>query len=202
MTPARSAVLTSVAARRAARGPGGRLRVGVDGVCGSGKTTFAGDLAGFVAAAGRPVVLIDSDGLHHVRARRYRQGRESARGYYDDAYDFGSLAERVLLPLGPADAIALFAATFIQRGQLRDLWDEVIYLDVGEEVATVRGVARDTGALGGPAAARAAYEARYMAACRLYVAEQDPAGRASILIDNTDPGAPVIRRLQGAPAVP
>jgi uridine kinase len=49
-----------VAARLAARGPGGRLRVGVDGVCGSGKTTFAGDLAGFVAAAGRAVVLIDN----------------------------------------------------------------------------------------------------------------------------------------------
>jgi uridine kinase len=221
-TPERSAVLGSVARRLAASRPGHPLRVGIDGVCCSGKTTFSRELAGFVTAAGRTVVIVDSDGFHHVRARRYRQGRESAQGYYDDAYDLGSLAERVLLPLGPggsrcyatrvhdlasdariddetarapADAVVLFAATFIQRARLRDLWDEVIYLDVLEEVATARGVARDAGALGGPAAARSAYEARYMAACRLYVSQQDPCGRASILIDNTDPGAPVIRRL-------
>ena len=222
MTPERSAVLGSVAERLAASRPGHPLRVGIDGVCGSGKTTFSRDLAECAAMTGRAVVLLDSDGFHHVRARRYRQGRESAQGYYDDAYDFGSLAERVLLPLGaggtrdyairvhdlasdatiddetaqaPPDAIVLFAATFIQRDRLRDLWDEVIYLDAREEAATARGVARDSDALGGPAAARAAYEARYMAACRLYVSEQDPCGRASILIDNTDPGAPVIRRL-------
>jgi uridine kinase len=50
------------------------------------------------------------------------------------------------------------------------------------------------GALGGPAAARTAYEARYMAACRLYVSEQDPRGRASVVIDNSDLDAPAIRR--------
>ncbi len=222
MTPERSVVLGSVAERLAANRPGHPLRVGIDGICGSGKTTFSRDLAELVAATGRTVVLVDSDGFHHVRARRYRQGRESAQGYYDDAYDFGSLTERVLLPLGPGgtrdyairvhdlasdatidgetaqappDAVVLFAATFIQRDRLRDLWDEVIYLDVHEEVATARGVARDRDLLGGPAAARAAYEARYMAACKLYVNEQDPSGRASILIDNTDPDAPLIRRL-------
>ena len=190
-------------------------------MCGSGKTTFSRELAEFVAAAGRTVIIIDSDGFHHCRARRYRQGRSSARGYYDDAYDFGSVAERVLLPLGPGgtgtyavrvhdlasdsviddetaqappDAVVLFAATFLQRDRLRELWDEVIYLDADEEAATTRGATRDRDALGGLAAARTAYETRYMAACRLYVEEQDPAARASSLIDHTDPGAPVLRR--------
>jgi RimJ/RimL family protein N-acetyltransferase len=140
------------------------------------RAPFSRELAGFVTAAGRTVVIVDSGGFHHVRARRYRQGREPAQGYYDDAYDLGSLAERVLLPLGPgggrgyairvhdlasdariddetarapADAIVLFAATFIQRGRLRDLWDEVIYPGVPQEAAIARGVARDAGALGG-----------------------------------------------------
>ena len=35
-------------------------------------------------------------------ARRHRQGRESAIGYYEDAYDFGALARELLEPLGPA----------------------------------------------------------------------------------------------------
>ena len=175
VNPERSVVLSLVAERLAANRPGHPLRVGIDGVCGSGKTTFSLDLTKFVAATGRTAVLVDSDGFHHVRARRYRQGRESAEGYYDDAYDFDSLTDRVLLPLGPdgtgdyairvhdlasdatiddetaqapPDTIVLFAATFIQRDQLRDLWDEVIYVDVQEEVAIARGVARDRDALG------------------------------------------------------
>ena len=68
MTPERSVVLGSVAQRLAANRPGHPLRVGIDGVCGSGKTTFSHDLAGFVVATGRAVVLVDSDGFHHVRA--------------------------------------------------------------------------------------------------------------------------------------
>jgi uridine kinase len=97
----RTGTLGEVAARLVARDPGHPLRVGVDGICGAGKSTFAADLVDHVAALGRPVVRLDSDGFHHVRAIRYRQGRESARGYYDDAYDFGSLRDLSLVPLGP-----------------------------------------------------------------------------------------------------
>jgi len=202
--------------------PGQRLRVGIDGVCGVGKTTFASDLVAAVEALGRSAIHIDSDGFHHVRERRHRQGRESARGYYEDAYDFESLAEQVLVPLGeggtgefastvhdlasdnvitdavataPSDAIVVFAATFIQRGELRGLWDEVIYLDADEDVATQRGVARDSAAMGGAAQARAAYDKRYMAACRIYLEEQNPRSRASVVVDHTDPQAPVLSRM-------
>jgi uridine kinase len=41
------------------------------------------------------------DGFHHPRARRHRQGRLSADGYYEDAYDFDALIANVLAPLGP-----------------------------------------------------------------------------------------------------
>ncbi|WP_051198222.1 hypothetical protein [Gordonia shandongensis] len=77
-------------------------RVGVDGICGAGKSTFARALAATVRALGRPVVFVASDGFHHVAARRHRRrDTDSARGYYEDAYDFDSLAARVLRPLGP-----------------------------------------------------------------------------------------------------
>jgi uridine kinase len=216
----RQAVLSAVAQQLAARDPGRPLRVGIDGVCGVGKTTFAAELAGALAPLGRPVLHVDSDGFHHVRAIRHRQGRESARGYYEDAYDLDGLRELVLVPLAagppyryatrihdlvtdaqvrehavaPADAIVLFAATFLQRGDLRRLWDEVIYLDAAPQVAQARGVARDASALGGVDAATSAYETRYMAACALYVAEQQPRERASILVDHDDPADPAIVR--------
>jgi uridine kinase len=216
----RTETLRRIADRLARADPGQPVRVGIDGVCGAGKTTFARELAAALAGSGRPVVELDSDGFHAVRAIRYRQGRDSARGYYEDAYDFGSLRDLVLRPLGPGgsrryaehvhdlatdvvaprfadapeDAIVLFAATFVQRGDLRDDWDEVIWLDVPEAVATARGVARDAGALGGEEAAQSAYASRYMAACRLYLAEESPRNRASIVVEHTDPGHPGITR--------
>jgi len=186
----------------------------------SRKSTFAGDLAERIGALARPVVRLACDGFHHVRAVRYRQGRESARGYYEDAYDFDSLRDLALIPLGaggsrryatrvhdletdetvrewaaaPGDAVVLFAATFLQRDNLRDYWDEVIYLDASIEQAQARGIARDAAALGGPDNAAEAYETRYMAACKIYLAEQRPRERASILIEHDDPADPRLIR--------
>lgn len=216
----RAVLLRRLATHLAGRRLGHPLRVGIDGPSGAGKTTFATELALAVEAAGRPVIRIDSDGFHHVRTIRYRQGRESARGYYEDAYDLDAVRDLVLVPLGPGgsfrfatkvhdlatdaveheeadapiDAVVLFDATFVQRGGLRTHWDEVVYLDVPEAVAQDRGVRRDAAALGGADAARAAYEARYTAAYRIYLDEEQPAERASIVVDHTDPLAPSVVR--------
>lgn len=209
----RDEVLRRVTDAVTARQLGHPLRLGVDGVCGAGKTTFATALAARLAQTGRPVIRLDPDGFHNVRAVRYRQGRDSAQGYYEDAFDFESLRRLTLEPLGPGgtrryasrvhdlesdevlpvwsdapvDAIVVFDATFLQRDELRAQWDEVIFLDVARDIAVARGVRRDADRLGGEDATRAAYESRYMAACDLYVAEQDPRSRAGIVIDNTDP---------------
>ena len=145
------------------------LRVDIDGVCGAGRCTFAKDVSERIAALGRTVVRLDSDGFHHVRAIRHRQGTGSARGYYEDAYNFDALRDFTLIPLGangscryatrvhdletdatvrnwataPVDAIVLFDATFLQHDHLREHWDEVIYLDATIERAQARGIARD-----------------------------------------------------------
>ncbi|WP_375390292.1 uridine kinase [uncultured Amnibacterium sp.] len=216
----RDEVLGEVAARLVAAAPGHPLRVAIDGICGAGKTTFAVDLADRLRRLGRPVIHVDSDGFHAVRAIRYRQGRDSARGYYEDAYDLDAVRALVLAPLGPggshryaehvhdletdevaprfatapADAIVLFAATFVQRVALRDCWDEVIWLEVPPAVAEERGVARDAAALGGETAAREAHAMRYSAACAIYVAEEQPGERASIVVEHTDPARPTITR--------
>lgn len=212
----RSSVLDEVARIVCARELEHPVRVGIDGVCGVGKSTFAAELADRVESHGRPAILIDSDGFHHPRAVRYRQGRDSARGYYEDAYDFESLSDLVLRPLGtdgsfeyatrvhdlesdarvvewataPADAVVLFAATFLQRDGLRRLWDDVIFLDAALDVARQRSIARDADLLGGADDARRAYDSRYMAACDIYLAEQDPVSTASIVIQHDDPRRP------------
>jgi ABC-type glutathione transport system ATPase component len=98
---ARVKVLDEVARVVCAREASHPIRVGIDGICGAGKTTFATELAERIEARGRPAIHINSDDFHNVREVRYRQGRESARGYYEDAYDFESVRSLVMTPLGP-----------------------------------------------------------------------------------------------------
>ena len=215
----RDSLVTVLTDHLMAEDAGHPLRVGIDGPCGSGKSTLARELVAAITARGRVAVHLDSDGFHNTRDARYRQGRASARGYYEDAYNFTALLHRVLVPLGPDgsrvyatkvhdmqtdeiaidatatapdDAIMIFDCTFLQRGALRDHWDKVIYLQVSRDVAVARGAARDAAMLGGIDNARQAYEDRYMAACDIYIREEHPAERANILIDHDDLGKPRI----------
>ena len=78
------------------------LRVAVNGRIASGKTTLASELTDAIRANGRSVLHVGVDGFHNPRAIRYRQGRASARGYYEDAYDLDALATLLLEPLSNA----------------------------------------------------------------------------------------------------
>jgi uridine kinase len=196
------------------------VRTAIDGVTASGKSTFAAELSTAVAAIGRPSIHLTMDGFHHPRARRYRSGRRSAAGYYDDAYDFTALAEQVLMPLGPGgdrryrpriidlasdqpvdeaprhapdDAVLIIDGSFLQRPEIVDLWDHRVYLDTRLGVARRRGTHRDAAQLGGLANAGAIYDARYHAAARCYIATVDPIHHATIVIDNNDLANPQLK---------
>lgn len=219
MTGPRHTLITRVADHLCTIEAGHPLRVAVDGITAAGKTTFADELADALRSAGRPVVRISMDGFHHPRAHRHRKGRESATGYYEDAYDFSSFARLVLTPLGPdgdrryrnriidlatdtsvdehptlADerAVVIVDGSFLQR-DLRGLWDRIVYLHSEFGAAHDRGVRRDEQLLGGRRAAAAIYRARYHAANRRYLDEVRPAASAHIVIDNTDPALPRLR---------
>jgi uridine kinase len=223
VTP-REKLLARVADHLVARHLGHPLRVAVDGITAAGKTTFAGELTAAVAQRGRPSVHLSTDDYHQPRAHRHRQGRDSAIGYYDDAYDFGAVHRFVLAPLGPggdgrfrprhhdlasdeqrddpfviadADAIVIIDGSFLQRPELATDWDDVIFVDTSAQLARDRGAARDAELFGGQAAAEYAYDHRYHAAAALYVAELSPVDSASIVVDNNDIRRPRLVRIGG-----
>lgn len=217
-TQQRSAVLSRIAATVTELHPNRVARVGVDGVDGAGKTTFADELAETIVT--RPTIRVGLDGFHHPRSVRYRRGRHSPEGYFHDSYDYARLREMVLEPLSPggggrygraafdyrtdrpiasgwqhapSDAVLIVDGIFLHRPELRPYWDYTVFLQVDFTMSIRRCAARgdldpDPGA---PS------NRRYVEGQRLYLDQCHPADQASIVIDNSDLGEPHITRQAG-----
>jgi len=189
------------------------VRVAIDGRTASGKTTLANALAATMQHSGRHVIRASVDWFHRPRLERHRLGRLSPEGYYEDARDLETVRRLLLAPLGPGgdriyvaasfdlgrdepierapecateDAVLIVDGTFLQRPELRESWDLVIFLDVSAQEARRRGVERDAFALGGIAAASELYDQRYGPAFVRYDAECRPADHADVVIENAD----------------
>jgi uridine kinase len=187
------------------------VRVAVDGPDGAGKTVFADELAATLRRRNRPVVRVSMDDFHNVRAVRYRLGRDSPEGFWLHAFDYARFHADVLRPLGPGGsrryraaahdlatdavldseprvappgAVLVVDGLFLLRAELAAAWDLSVFLDAPFEVTAAR-LARRDGIR--PEALR-----RYVEAHRIYSAACDPRGRATILVDNSDPDAPLI----------
>jgi uridine kinase len=189
------------------------VRVAVDGVDAAGKTTLANELAERLAVDGRPVIRASVDGFHRPRAERYRWGRDTPRGYYEDAFDYPALHAALLLPLGPggsrryrravfdfltdaplaapeedapANAVLLLDGVFLLRPELDDLWDYRIFVAVPFEVALERALRRDQALFGSREAVRERYLQRYIPGQRLYLADARPQERTQAVLWNAD----------------
>jgi uridine kinase len=208
---ARADLLAAVADRVPA---GRRVRVGVDGRGGAGKTVFADELAAVLSVRGRSVVRASVDGFHRPRSERYRRGRESAVGYWLDAYDYDRMTGALLDPFGRGEAVRtavhdvrtdadldlrpvpvrrddvlIVDGVFVHRDELAPYWDFSLYLHVDLAVSLARMSVRD----------RLPIETtrRYTGAHRLYVAACDPLRRASVVVDNTDLATPGVINTAG-----
>jgi uridine kinase len=189
--------------------PGDGVRVGIDGVDGAGKTTFADELARATARLGRPPVRVSADDFHHPRAVRYRRGRDDPAGFYLDSYDYERLFADVLDPLGPGGdrwyasrahdlagdaglnppkrravppSLLILDGLFLHRPELAGVWDLSVFLDVPFRESVRRMHLRD----GSPDDETHPALRRYVEGQRIYVAEAGPQNRADVLIDNTD----------------
>ena len=195
------------------------VRVGIDGVDGSGKTTFANHLSDVLQTAGRKVVRVSVDDFHNVRAIRYRRGRYSPEGFWRDAFDYDRLRADVLEPLGPGGsrryrpaahdlasdevldppyevappgAVLVVDGLFLHRDELADAWDLSVFLEVPFNVTTKRMAQRD-GTSPDPSHASVR---RYIAAQQIYFEACSPQQRADFVIDNTLLDAPRVLRVR------
>jgi uridine kinase len=195
------------------------LRVAVTGITASGKSTIATELVNDLCELGTPTERLTVDGYHNPRAVRYRLGRDSADGYYRDAYDYDQLKKCALIPLGPggdltyspsvfdleADtpitverrvvrcgSVVIFDASFLLRAEIRDLFDYRVLVHTPFEEAARRGVVRDAVALGGSEEAERLYRNRYHEAQRIYFREARPFLHADAVLVNEYLDAPAL----------
>lgn len=198
----------------------GRTLVGVDGVDGAGKTTFANELAELLRESGLEVIRISMDDYLNPQSKRYAQGRTSAKGYFEDSYDYERFSNEVLEPLGqdgsgryrtaaydlgsesevkspwriaPDDAVVIIDGMFIHRDELcSSKRNKVWDISVWLEVPFSESFHR--------MAEREdriipdpedPRNARYYQGQLLYLQSCDPAHRADIVVENAAPHAPV-----------
>jgi uridine kinase len=191
------------------------LRVGIDGVDGAGKTTFADELAQVLGASGRTLIRASVDTFHYPRAIRYRRGRDAPRGYVQDSYNYPQLQALLLDPLSPGGtgrfrraafdhstdqpvvvpeeqavpgAILVFDGIFLHRPELRTYWDYSVFLEVAFRVSYARMAHRD----GTPADPQAVENHRYLHGQQLYMRAYKPHHCATVRINNDDVTAPYI----------
>jgi uridine kinase len=181
--------------------------VGVVGVDGSGKTVFADELAA-VLGTRQPMVRLSIDGFHKRRSERYRQGRDSPEGFWQDSYDYEAFDRCVVSPLragagpyltashdvdtdelldGPERwleerSVILIDGIFLHRPELRDVWDFSIFLQADFTTSVSRMATRD----GSDPDPDAPSNRRYVEGQRIYLGENEPQALASMTVDNND----------------
>ncbi|MDI2588627.1 hypothetical protein OR571_16315 [Psychrobacillus sp. NEAU-3TGS] len=189
------------------------IRVGVSGITSSGKTTFANELMEELRSRKMDVIRTSIDNFHNPRVIRYRQGKESAIGYYEDAHDYNSFKHKLLIPLGPEgnlqyqtnsfdltkdvyvnpelkieniDTIFIIDGTFLFKKDLCDLFDFKIFVETDFELARKRGAKREELAFGSFEKAEEMFLKRYHVASKLYLAQHSPHLIADVVINNNE----------------
>jgi uridine kinase len=211
LTPERRELIEQLATELLSHYHRGRLTVAIDGPTASGKTTFADDFAAELRRRDLVTFRASIDDFLRPSADRYARGRDSAEGRYRDSYDY-SVFRRVLVEpfrlagstgfvteafdhirdvavesrwqTGPADAFLVVDGAFLNRPELRGLWNYSVWLDAADEVRAARMAERD-GVEPGTSRSR-----RYELANELYEHDAHPRDAASAIVDNTDPDRP------------
>lgn len=187
--------------------------IAVDGVDGSGKTTFAGALAEQLQNRGFACVVIHADDFLNLRSVRHRQGKDSPEGFWQDSYDYQALQHWAIDPFraggdgrfssratdvrqdryldvetfqAAPGTVAIIEGMFLHRDELREMWDFSVFLHAPFSVTAVRMAVRD----GSSADPEHPSMRRYVEGQRLYFAHCEPSRRASVVVDNTWPELP------------
>lgn len=188
------------------------VRIAINGIEGTGKTVFAEKLTEYLNFKKINTIQVSIDGFHFNKELRYKQGRDSAKGYYEDSHDEIGFVEKVLkssqseipnitkathdleidqyLNLKPMEidnkTVLITDGAYLFKPNFRENWDLKIYLKTSFETAMNRGIERDKESLGGIDQTKEKYQKRYHKASQIYLKANEPEKIADIIINNSD----------------
>ncbi len=185
------------------------LKIGVDGLDGAGKTTFANELAEALSVAGVNVIRSSTDFFHNPKEVRYALGRSSPEGFFYDSFNYGKMKELLLEPLSNGNLVAsiyikyfnhlldqveldgpitvkencvlVFDGIFLHRAELIDYWDYSIFLNVSRTESLKRCFIRDGN--GSPDPLHSSNR-RYVEGQKIYLSKCKPKETATIVVNN------------------
>ncbi len=208
----RASVLETVVEKIDSLGPH-RLRIAIDGLTASGKTSLGHELARELARRGRFTFRASLDDFKRPWHQANQYDRISGEGYYRNAFDLPRVRTLLLDPAAPtgdgrvalcsvdpltqvdhaalttqipSDGVLIVDGVFACRPELDDAWDLRVWVDIEPELSVRRGTDRDAQREGGRAQAAALHRDRYLASELLYLEEVDPLALVEVVIDNTD----------------
>jgi len=187
------------------------VRVGIDGVDASGKTTLGDELVKPLESLGRNVIRLSIDHFHNPRKIRYRQGRLSPQGYYEDSFNFNTIISHVLEPLGPGgdlryvpesfdyvsdsgiacstchakkDSILLFDGVFLHDPKIVHHWDFTVFVQAGFDIIIKRAMERDVGLFETEEQIEELYRTKYIPGQQLYLKSEASVKKANVVFHN------------------
>ncbi len=176
--------------------------IGIDGLGGSGKTTYADKLWKGLEDS----IIFHLDDFIHTKKVRYNENYEEWYCYYQLQWRYDYLIQKLLQPLKsgfdvretfemydketdsytlryieiPVGTTVIVEGVFLQRSELRSYFDEVIYLDVDKDTRLKRLLNRDT-YIGNREEILRKYVKRYFPAEEVYIKQYNPLVLADII---------------------
>lgn len=198
-----------------------RLRIAIDGLTASGKTSLGHEIASGLSRCGRPVLRASLDDFKRPWSERHRYDRLSGEGYYRNAFDPDAMCSLLLDPSAPtADGVLALCSidpltqidhsavksqlppngvlvvdgVFAYRPEINSYWDLRLWVEIDAELSVHRGVRRDAEMDGGATEAEALHRDRYLVSEQIYIDEVNPQSFVEVIVDNTDFDSPQLIR--------
>lgn len=184
------------------------LIIGIDGLGGSGKTTIANSLKQELSNKNYNSVILHIDDFIHPRNIRYDEAKEEWYCYYYIQWRYDYLIKEILMPIKegieidkqielydkdndiyileqikiPRGSILLLEGIFLQRKEIREYFDYIVYLDTPKRTRLNRVINRDK-YIGNLEDINLKYERRYFPAEDKYIEEYHPMDNADFVLN-------------------